>query len=51
MVGVEIAFTAKDTTAKQAAEAELQRSRVGRKARREGKVETVIPRVPLGGDL
>lgn len=43
-----ISFTPKDPTSRQAAEAELQRSRVGRKARRSGAVETVTvaPHLP-----
>lgn len=39
---IEIAFTAKDTDARAEAEAELQRSRIGRRARRSGTAEQVI---------
>jgi plasmid replication initiation protein len=43
-----ISFTPKDGASRQAAEAELRRSRVGRKARRGGTVETVVavPHLP-----
>jgi hypothetical protein len=43
-----ISFTPKDGASRQAAEVELQRSRVGRKARRSGTVETamVAPHLP-----
>ena len=43
-----ISFTPKDSASRQAAEAELRRSRVGRKARRGGTVETVVavPHLP-----
>jgi hypothetical protein len=40
---VEIMFTPKDDQARADADAELQRSRVGRKARRTGTVETIAP--------
>jgi hypothetical protein len=43
VVAVRVAFEPKSLDARQEAEAELQRSRVGRKARREGRVETVVP--------
>jgi len=39
---VEIAFTAKDTNARAEAEAELRRSRVGRRVRREGMADHVV---------
>ena len=43
-----ISFTPKDGASRKAAEAELRRSRVGRKARRSGTVETVVavPHLP-----
>jgi len=43
VVAVELWFLPKDATARNAAAAELDRSRVGRKARRAGTVETVTP--------
>ncbi|MDO9714170.1 replication initiation protein [Paracraurococcus lichenis] len=43
---VEIQFTPKDDNARAEAEAEIQRSRVGRKARRTGAVETVAGIAP-----
>jgi hypothetical protein len=43
VVAVELWFRPKDRAARNAAAAELDRSRVGRKARRAGTVETVAP--------
>ncbi|MGB7549037.1 MAG: replication initiation protein [Terracidiphilus sp.] len=43
VVAIELWFRPKDPAARAAAAAELNRSRVGRKARRQGRVETVAP--------
>jgi hypothetical protein len=43
VVAVELWFLPKDSAGRNAAAAELNRSRVGRKARRQGQVETVLP--------
>jgi hypothetical protein len=49
---LEIMFTAKDDVARADAEAELRRSRVGRKARRTGTVEQVTAISPaIAADL
>jgi hypothetical protein len=43
VVAVELWFRPKDSAGRNAAAAELNRSRVGRKVRRQGRIETVRP--------